>query len=192
MATKGMRRVALAAGAVAAALVLVAAVGTRPQAERAQAASVEPASVRRTPASVAARGRYPSEERFVRDLYARLMRYDFAAREFHAIEGGAALAPGSYLTSRCATSARRHGPARRALAAARPRSRCPRDSASGAVQQRRSVPRLLRCLLEPGRHGARTTPAGEHRRCEPLHPLHRDAHARRREPHVSGDGAVPR
>ncbi len=59
--------------------------------------SIEPARIRTTPAPVAARGRYPNEERFVRDLYARLMRYDLAAREFHAIESGATIAPGSYL-----------------------------------------------------------------------------------------------
>jgi len=33
----------------------------------------------------------------VRDLYARLMRYDFAAREFRRIETGARSAPGDYL-----------------------------------------------------------------------------------------------
>ncbi len=97
MATKSMHRAALAAGAMAAALVLVAGAGISPLATRAQDASVEPARIRTTPASVAARGRYPREERFVRDLYTRLMRYDFAAREFHAIESGLPIAPGSAL-----------------------------------------------------------------------------------------------
>jgi hypothetical protein len=60
-------------------------------------AVVEAARIRKTPAAVAARGRYPREEWFVRDLYGRLMRYDFAAREFHHIETGAPTPPADYL-----------------------------------------------------------------------------------------------
>jgi hypothetical protein len=42
----------------------------------------------RSPAVLARHGIYPAEEWFVRDLYARLVRYEAAGRQFHAVRRG--------------------------------------------------------------------------------------------------------
>jgi len=96
------RSTVVAVGAMGAVLV-VAASGLRVVAQS-QAAPparpevIEPARIRLTPAALAALGRYPREEAFVRDLYARLMRYDFAARQIRRVETGEPVAPSAYLT----------------------------------------------------------------------------------------------
>ncbi len=56
--------------------------------------------IRKTPAQLAGQGRFPEEEKFVRDVYARLMRYDMAAREYYAAELGEPTAAEDYLVIR--------------------------------------------------------------------------------------------
>lgn len=60
----------------------------------------EPTHVRvqMTAPSSAAHGFYQQEEAFVQDVYARLMRYDLAARKLHRDEDGAPATPDDYLT----------------------------------------------------------------------------------------------
>jgi hypothetical protein len=54
-------------------------------------------SIRQTRPEIARRGQYPREEWFVRDVYARLMRYDHAARQIAAAERIEQIAPDAYL-----------------------------------------------------------------------------------------------
>lgn len=89
---RGVLTACVAAGALASGSL---AVGTLAQGDRRRA--IEPARMWKTPPQVATRGQYPREERFVRDVYARVMRYDLAAREFKRIETGDAAAAGGYL-----------------------------------------------------------------------------------------------
>jgi len=54
-------------------------------------------SIRRTRPEIARLGRYPREEWFVRDVYARLMRYDHAARQVVRVDTGVVPGPDAYL-----------------------------------------------------------------------------------------------
>jgi hypothetical protein len=54
----------------------------------------------RSPAVLVEHGKYPAEEWFVRDLYARLVRYEAAARQFHAVRTGARQRPADGLEVR--------------------------------------------------------------------------------------------
>jgi len=54
-------------------------------------------SIRATRPEIARRGQYPREEWFVRDVYARLMRYDRAARQVARVETGVVPEPDAYL-----------------------------------------------------------------------------------------------
>lgn len=56
-----------------------------------------PPSIRKTRPEIAQRGQYPREEWFVRDVYARLMRYDYAARQVARVETGVVAEPEAYL-----------------------------------------------------------------------------------------------
>ncbi len=60
----------------------------------------EPAHVRvqMSAPAIAAHGFYHQEEAFVQDVYARLMRYDLAARKLRRDEDGAPATPDDYLT----------------------------------------------------------------------------------------------
>lgn len=63
-----------------------------------QAANRKQVRVPRTPPAAAERGFYLREEAFVQDVYARLMRYDVAARKLRRDEDGALATPDDYLT----------------------------------------------------------------------------------------------
>jgi hypothetical protein len=94
---KGWRRRGLEVGLLCTVVGVVVLAVPGPQSPRASEAP-QRTLFRKTRADVTWLGRYPREEWYVRDVYARLMRYDFAARQVRQRESGEASAPEAYLT----------------------------------------------------------------------------------------------
>jgi hypothetical protein len=57
-------------------------------------------AIQPTQPNLANKGYFPNEEKFVRDVYARLMRYDMAARDYYAAEDPNSHADSAYLVIR--------------------------------------------------------------------------------------------
>jgi len=180
----------IAACGVAAVVIATAAVGTSRAAQSERAGVVEAARIRKTPPAVAARGSYPREEWFVRDLYARLMRYDLAAREFYRIEAGAPTSPGDYLVIKLSAIRTEEWTGSGSLGVSASGSDvltihrqalCKRDDPCHAYYE---------VAWGRGAAGHKTSADFARWWCEPVYAVYRDAHPRHSQPYLCGRGAL--